>query len=370
MQKPLLSIIIAANLLLVVACQPRSAVETSPEIVNTQSVDQDNAAQKPLVVSKVKVADNLVDAQTCLDINKNMQKVDDTSKIEAIYKVQEQLEACLPTANNKEVLTLIKSYQAMYGRFLAVDNYLDDEVFFDISESLDNQRKVSAKQLSNISSRNQYLVRLIEKDADVSLLYIGEGIFIFHHNFQQMADLFTPYLPKDQQTFIERMAMDNQDIFWNDAAIAVPFEEVISRAIFWENYIQQYPKSYFIKDAKVLFALYRHAIFFGSDNTQWTNDDINEFVSPEYEQAIKKLAEPSESVLTQDARTLLEFMAMSDAKRQQKYPVPEVDEDGYEIQDWATAQYQRKEALPIVSPWENDNIRDCLSRIICVDYNY
>lgn len=108
----------------------------------------------------------------------------------------------------------------------------------------------------------------------------------------------------------------------------------------------------------------------GSDNTQWTNDDISEFVSPEYEQALHNLAKRSNSLLAQDARTLLDFMAMANSKRDQAYPVPKVNEEGYEISDWATPRYQLNKALSLPSPWKNNNNRDCLSGIICVNYNY
>lgn len=110
-------------------------------------------------------------------------------------------------------------------------------------------------------------------------------------------------------------------------------------------------------------------LFLGSDNSQWANDDISEFVRPKYEQALNNLAKRSNSLLAQDARTLLDFMAMSAAKREQAYPVPEVDSEGYEIADWAMPRYQLDQALSLPSPWQNDNNRDCLSGIICVNYD-
>lgn len=376
MHKTLLSLFITANLLLVVACQPRSEVETAPENADTPAVTAVKAAPEPLVVAN-QVTDGSLEAQTCLDLNDTMQKVDETSPIEAINEVQKQLKVCLPTANNQEVLTLLKSYQAMYGRFLATNNYSDDDVFFDISESLENGIKVPSKQLNSLSSRNQYLVRLIEGGDDISLLYIGEGIFVFHHDLQAMAAIFTPYLPKDQTAFIQRMAEDNQDIFWNDAAVAVPFAEVIDRAVFWENYIKQYPKSYFIKDAKQLFKLYRYVLFFGSDNTDWTDDLYREFYDPAYKSLMINLSQRPNSLLAKDAKTLLEFMAMADSERQQRYPT---DTQGSDIEEdpdnewaaWSTASEQLDQALPMTSPWQDNNegYRDCLSSVICVDYDY
>ncbi len=373
MQKSLLSMLIATSLLLVSGCQPVSEkADTSAQTEKRTTTPALVEAKTPkelttsiIALSEEKLRDQLI----CTKLNNTMEAIDNKSKIEDIHSVQRQLNACLPTATNTEILQWLTDYQAMYDRFLGTDLYMDDEAFYDIVDTLEQGKKASVAQLKLLSPRIRYLIGLVESQADVSILYVGEGIYVFHHDLQAMADMFIPYLPKDQQAFVQRMAMDNQDIFWNDAAIAVSFDEVIARAQFWQDYSQRYPNSYFIQDAKVLFALYRHAVFFGSDNSQWTNDAVTEFVNPEYQQAIKKLAKRSESTLARDARTLLDFMAMSNSKRNQAYPVPAADEEDHEISDWATPRYQLNKALPIPSPWENDNYRDCLSGIICVDYN-
>ena len=372
MQKLLLSIIITANLLLVVACQPRSAAETSLETVNTQSVDQDNAAQKPLVVSETKVADNLVDAQTCLDINKNMQKVDDTSKIVAIYKVQEQLKACLPTANNAEVMTLLKSYQDMYNRFLTsnFDSESDNETFNNAIYGLFYGEGLSSAQLKTLSPRDQYLVELVKSKADVSIYDEGEGYFSFTHNLKAMADIFTPYLRKDQRLFIQRMAIDNQESFWSDASVTVPFKGLIERALFWEDYIRQYPDGYSVKDAQYLLDFYRYIIFFGAENTQWTDDAIHEFMTPEDEQLIQRLSKhPSSLFLAKDAQKFLKFLALSDDERQQEYSAPSTDKDGNELSSLSTARYQLDKALQIPSIWNEIDTKDCFQGLFCTDEN-
>ena len=82
-----------------------------------------------------------------------MQKIGSTSKIEAIYAIQQQLEACLPTANNAEVLALLKNYQALYERFLGPDNYMDDEDFYAIVETMQAGKKVTAEQLEVLAPR-------------------------------------------------------------------------------------------------------------------------------------------------------------------------------------------------------------------------
>lgn len=68
------------------------------------------------------------------------------------------------------------------------------------------------------------------------------------------------------------MAKDNQDIFYNDGALAVSWKELTERALFWGKVYSKISKSYFINDAKLLFNEYRYFIFFGLDNTPVSNE--------------------------------------------------------------------------------------------------
>ena len=353
------------------ACQPKSEPSDN-EASQAQSTETPmiQTPKKPLESSESKMA---VTAQTCLALNKAMEKIDDTSKIEAIYAVQKQLKACLPTASNAEVMALLKSYQTMYNRFLWDDSDTIGEEFnndfFDVMSALEQHEKVPVESLKKMSPRVRYLIGLIQNDADVRVYNLGEGYYAFSHNLKTMADIFTPYLRQDQSKFIQRMAIDNQDTFWSDASVTVSFEELIERALFWENYIQQYPDGYKIKDAKYLLDFYRYIIFFGAENTQWTDDAIREFIMPEDEQMIQRLSKHPSSVLAKDSQNFLRFLALSDSERQQKYPAPSTDEEGREVGNWAIARYQLDKALQIPSIWDEIENKDCFNGLFCMDEN-
>ena len=368
MQKILLSLTTIMSLLVVLSgCQPK--VETPAELNDTQKVEQNN--QKTLSVEQPKpamVTEPAIDAKTCLALSKSMQKMDETSKIEAIYAIQKLIKNCLPTASNAEVLSLLKDYQAMYRRFLTTNETIEDDNFYTVMQMADEGKKVPDALLKTLNPRLQHLIRLVEDDADVRVIYQGEGYYEFTHDLQAMADIFTPYLRQDQKAFIERLAMDNQKIFWFDAGIAFSLQELIERAQFWEDYLARYPKGYAHQDAKYLFEVYRYLLLFGSENTQWTDDSIHEFLDPEYRPLILKLARRPNSVLARDAQALLGFIALSDSQRQEKYPTPVVNEDGDEISEWAIASYQKAEALPIESPWETAT-KNCFIGVVCVENN-
>ena len=385
MQKTTLSLMMGVSLLLAMsACQPPSDMtETSDNSdtsnkssTSTQTVKQPSTqplieAKTPRALTNALVAlseKQLTNKLVCTKLSDSMKSIDNKSKIEDIHGIQRQLNACLPMTANVEILQWLKEYQAMYGRFLGSNDSMDYTSFHDVAETINQGKQLSVAQLKALSPRKRYLSELVQSNADVSLLYIGEGLFVFHHDLMSMANLFAPYLPKDQAAFIQRMAKDNQDIFWNDAAVAVSFKEVVERAVFWEKYVNTYPNSYFIKDAKNLFEMYRYVLFYGSNNTQWTDDSIHEFINPKYKQAIQQLAKRSNSILAQDAQNFLDFMALSDSKRKKKYPVPSKDDNGNKIDDWEMPHYQLTEALQKPLPWKMDGNRDCLTGVICVDY--
>ena len=371
MQKSLLSLAVGISLILTLsACQPKSAVV--PEVEAKDSTDQISQSSVDKSTKPAIANNSAVDAKTCLALSDAMQKVDNTSKIEAIYTIQKPLKSCLPTASNAEVLNLLKNYQAMYNRFLWDDSDINDEEFnndfFDVMNALEQGEKVAEEKLQNLSPRVRYLIGLIQNGADVRVYNLGEGYYAFNHDLKAMADIFTPYLRQDQKAFIRQMATENQDIFLSDAAITTSFAELVERAVFWEDYITRYPKGYAVKDAKTILDSYRYFLFFGSDNTQWTDDDIREFLEPEYNQTMVALSKRPDSVLAKDATNYLNFMALSDSERQQLYPAPSTDEDGYEMHERTMTYYRLNQAMQIPSFWNtNGDNRDCSNGVICQD---
>ena len=197
MQKSLLSFAIGTSLLVAVSgCQPQ--VETPAKSNNTQKTEQDN--QQTIVIEQSKpavVTEPAIDAKTCLALSKSMQKVGDSSKIEAIYTIQKQLKACLPTTSNAEVLSLLENYQAMYRRFLTISQSMEDDNFYTVMSMADEGKQVPDALLKTLNPKLQHLIRLVEDNADVRVIYQGEGYYEFTHDLQAMADIFTPYLRQD-----------------------------------------------------------------------------------------------------------------------------------------------------------------------------
>ena len=376
-QNKRISLIVGLSLLSgVTACQPPSD-KAIPSETTSASVKAEKPpstpslaeAKTPKALTTALVAlseDTLTEQLICTKLHDSINAIDNKSKIENIHSVQRQIQACLPTASNAEILQWLADYQAMYQRFLQFDNPTDSAAFFTVMSHVEQGKKITVAKLKQVNPRVRYLIGLVMSRSDVSVRYLGEGDFEFHHDLTAMADIFSPYLPDDQSAFIQRMAKDNQAIFWFDAAIAFSFEALVERAVFWEDFIKRYPKSRFYTDAKALLNTYRYLLFFGSENTQWTDNDIRKFDNPADEQLMRQLAKRNDSELAQDVQKFFTFMQQSNTERQQRYPVPDKDENGHKINQWEVAHYQLDKALEIPSPWKEDN-KDCSTGILCID---
>lgn len=378
MQKNKIALIIGASLLFgITACQPPADKTDPSDATSTSTQTSTPPSTQPLIEAKTpkQLTTALVDSSAerlreqliCSKLDDTINVIDNNSKIESIRAVQRQLTACLPAAENAEILQWLADYQAMYGRFLRSDNSLDDEAMFTVMSDIEQGKTIAVAQLKQVSPRVRYLIGLVRSNADVSIRYMGEGDFEFHHDLSAMANIFTPYISADQSEFIQRMAQDNQELFWFDAAIAFSFEELVERAVFWEDFMKRYPQSNFYNDAKALFDTYRYLLFFGSENTRWFDDDLRKFYIPADERLMMQLTERTDSQLAQDVQKLLIFMQQSDNERHQSYLVPDKDESGRKINAWQVTHYQLGQALAISSPWDTVIDRNCLHGIICVD---
>tara|TARA_R110002051_G_scaffold941_1_gene4597 strand:- start:16781 stop:17338 length:558 start_codon:yes stop_codon:yes gene_type:complete len=166
MQKTILSLTIGLSLFLgLSACRPTS--NTSLESHDSKNVEQVNTPT-PIETTTSKPStptDSAIDAKTCLSLSNTIKKVDNTSKIDAIYAIQKQLKSCLPMASNDGVLSLLKDYQTMYKRFLSHEtdmNTLESELaFFNILSTLEQDKKIPKEDLEQISPRLRYLISLI-----------------------------------------------------------------------------------------------------------------------------------------------------------------------------------------------------------------
>jgi len=332
------------------------------------SKEQKSTEQKP--VSKQN--------NSCIEINAAIQKINQNSKIEDLNQINEKLKTCIPSLKNDEQLKLINASTTMYQRFLKQD-YTDKTArafesfgYAVLEQKQRDPKKViqSQKKLfDQLSPRDQYLLQH-NGEAYIDLLYQGEGMFTYRRQPNYLVDVFSKALTADQKEFLTRMAKDNQDIFYNDGALAVSWKELTERALFWEKFIQKYPKSHFISDAKLLFNEYRYFIFFGLDNTPVSDEYApNTWFDKDALQQIHFLSTQSQSSLAKPAQQFLKFIATPVEERNKQFKIDLTEKNGDKKSNYQITHEQLEQLLKFDSPWNTEVYRDCHIDAVCIDTN-
>ncbi|MFW1857974.1 hypothetical protein [Acinetobacter defluvii] len=293
------------------------------------------------------------------DTHEILSRISQESSIQQLSAANTAVKKCTPKLNNTQIYQLLESTDLMYQRFLTtasgdesmegLNAYGYAKAYPENAKDLGYENAAIIKQ--TLPQRDQYLIDHIGKQY-IQFLDIGEGYFELKQNPQYAVDMFVPYLPKAEALFIQRMAKDNSDILYSDAAIAIPWQELVERALFWEKYIQQYPKSYFIQDAQLLFKEYEYLSFMGSDNSDTFGFANGHYFveTKEVKPALLWLSQQPHSKLSEKAKLFLKHTS-------NYYP------------DWKQDEYdkQRDSLITLLQLTPSDFHRDCHRAALCKD---
>ena len=153
-------------------------------------------------------------------------------------------------------------------------------------------------------------------------------MFTYRRQPSYLVDIFpNPYLRTKRvfNSYGERQS----EYFYNDGALAISWKALTERALFWEKFIQKYPKSHFINDAKRLFNEYRYFIFFGLDNTPVSDEYApNTWFDKDALQQIQFLSTQRQSSLAKPAQLFLKFIATPVEERNKQFKIDLTDKNG------------------------------------------
>lgn len=175
-------------------------------------------------------------------------------------------------------LSLAQRYEVMESFLQAVNQHISlvdgekraltghNDFLLDLTPE-EYQSHLLARRLLTVLApqQNIWFSQAINHDFDI--LDIGEGFYVIRLNPNYLVKHFAPILPHADQVFIKAIAQQNQEQFYYDATIDISWKELGERAIFWENYTQQYPNAYFLKDAKALANYYLYYFLHGMGNS-------------------------------------------------------------------------------------------------------
>ncbi|BFM34280.1 hypothetical protein PT23B2_02160 [Acinetobacter towneri] len=302
----------------------------------------------------------------CENIQHNMQQIDNTRTTFALEQINQDLKVCLPLLPLNEQLNLLNLSTQMYQRFLHVERSAAEQAAFD-QHAFDMAQHPTIQQshFENFALRDQYLLKH-KGQAYLELYDAGEAQLVYRRSPQYLAIIFAPYMPDAEQIFIERMANDNMQHSLRDGGLTLDAADLTERALFWEDYVQRYPKSHFIRDARYLAEVYALLLFKGTVNSPVSQDYVDEYsIQPAVLFEIKKLAKLQKSPLAQQARRFLAFLHMSSEQRLTEIAAQPTAREQREYGDDALVHAQLHQYLNL----KNISIhakRDCFSDAVCI----
>ncbi|MBT2760111.1 hypothetical protein [Paenibacillus sp. ISL-20] len=125
-------------------------------------------------------------------------------------------------------------------------------------------------------------------------LYTTEGVIFPIVDYTTLKP-YKPYINKDLQAYIDIMIVESEKPAVSDAALVIPWSEVIERGIAQEAFITAYPKSNRAADVKLKLRFTELSLFYGYNNTPLFKYEDN-LLDPEVRQSFDNVLKDSDTV--------------------------------------------------------------------------
>lgn len=125
-------------------------------------------------------------------------------------------------------------------------------------------------------------------------LYTTEGVVFPIIDYTTLKP-YKPYINKDIQAYIDIMVVESEKPAVSDAALVIPWSEVIDRGLTQEAFISAYPKSNRTADVKLKLRFTELSLYYGYNNTPLFKYEDN-LLDPEVRQAFDKVLKDSDAV--------------------------------------------------------------------------
>jgi len=125
-------------------------------------------------------------------------------------------------------------------------------------------------------------------------LYTTEGVIFPIIDYTTLKP-YKPYINKDIQAYIDIMVVESEKPAVSDAALVIPWSEVIDRGLTQEAFISAHPKSNRTADVKLKLRFTELSLYYGYNNTPLFKYEDN-LLDPEVRQAFDKVLKDSDAV--------------------------------------------------------------------------
>ncbi len=224
-------------------------------------------------------------------------------------KVEKDLTAGTPEQNDKTYEDFVK-IREKYTECLTtlhsdildkyVNYYNSDKDRYDLP---DNVKKVAAEL----------------KKAGLEFREVGEGITEIWSVPGYYLPVFKGKVTPDYEAYITQIAKENESNYAADAGLIITWEELGERLIFWENFINKYPKSKLLKTVREDYHNYLYDYLFGMDNTmtyESADGKLYDENIKEFNRIIKKYPNSNTAKKARELMTLFEAQMPADQIRE------------------------------------------------------
>lgn len=256
-------------------------------------------------------------SQMCDKIKHNMAQINDQRTTFALEQINQDLKVCLPLLNLAQQKELLKLSTLMYQKFLHVERTPAQQLAFEkYAFDMAQHPTIHQSHFEQLTLRDQYLLKH-QGQAYVELVDTGSTQLHFRRSPEYLGRIFAPYMPDAESVFIENLSYQNIEGVMRDGALIIEPFEITRRALFWEDYIQRYPRSSYLQDAKNILAHYQTLLFIGTQTTPVSDNytDRHSVAISTWEE-IEKLSRLEKSALAQQAKKFLNFYNMTEAQRE------------------------------------------------------
>lgn len=302
----------------------------------------------------------------CNTIEKNMLAINSQRTTFALEQINQDLKLCLPLSTFEQQKHLLLRSNQMYKNFLTVDRTAAQQAAFDAYVlDLAQHPTIQQAHFEQLNPRDQYLFKH-KGQAYIDVFESGNGQLKYRRSPEYLAKIFAPYMPEAEQVFIENLAAQNiQPVFTKNRLMIEPHEIAI-RALFWENYLIQYPQSSYRQDAKYLSQVYSLFLFQGLSDAADSAGYIDELSIPNSTlDEIKQLATLKNSHLAFQAQKFIQFLQLSEEQRLKEIPVRLTAQERQSKNENLLSQKQLQHYLGLKNV-NLSEIRDCFSDAICL----
>lgn len=146
-------------------------------------------------------------------------------------------------------------------------------------ESANNRRKRVELKFQKGLSPEQKLIFQQLLNHHIEIKHEEETGAIFHLSPSYWKSLFASNLEKDDRKFWDQTALENDPVIDYDAGLAIDRVTLGDWAFYWEQFLKQYPKSHYKKEAQQNYQNYLSYLLIGLENSPTTEDNSNKVLA-------------------------------------------------------------------------------------------